>query len=151
MSEAQLSESKLNLWRTLIALAHVDGNACKEERDFIHEGLKKIKASPAQMRVLEKDFVQIHSPDDFFEKITDPRDRAWLLYLAGLMFHRDDGFSDYEKLYYDKFQANHAKMVDLSVAVAEAKKIESSIGPLRVERGSRFFNAFLKAVDKIGS
>jgi uncharacterized membrane protein YebE (DUF533 family) len=120
----QLTDSQIHKWRTLIALAHVDGQACAAERAFIRETLQKRSIDPATMKILEQDFATAHSPDEFFSKITDPRDRGALFYTARLMFFKDDAFCDYEKMYYDKFKAAHMSGLDMDAIMQQVRQIE---------------------------
>ncbi len=148
----RLNDSQFNKWRTLVALAHVDGLVCDVEKGFIIDRLQNRRVDPEQIKLIEQDFDQAHSPGELFEKITDPRDRATLLYLARIMFlSNNDKFCDYEKLYYDKFKAKHMSSIDMAQLIEQVKKVETEVSlaeDLEPKRGSFIFRSFSNLLDK---
>ncbi|MDX9730892.1 MAG: DUF533 domain-containing protein [Bdellovibrionales bacterium] len=145
-----LSESQLNVLRTLVALAHVDGKACEAERSFIREKLNKLKASPEQIALIRGDLETPRAPDEFFARITDLHERARLLYLARLLFFKDAEFCDYEKMVMDRFEKEHMSKVDLAAAIVKIEEIEKKIRAQEREapssvKGSLVFRLFQEA------
>lgn len=144
----KLTEDQMNKWRTLIALAHVDGKLCEKEQEFILKTLNDRQIDPAQVQILQQDFKVAHEPIEFFERIKSARDRGMLFYLAQLMFFKDGDFSNYEKMYYDKFKAKHMKGLDLKSIMSEVSQLESATISLDVKGASPFFNKFMGLVEK---
>lgn len=142
----KLSDSQINKWRTLVALAHVDGQVSADEQNFVLSTLKKRNIDPEQLDVIMRDFETPRDPSEFFNKISDPRVRGILFYTARLMFFKDGGFCDYEKMYYEKFKAQHLASIDMAKIMAEVEKIRSET-PEPTE-GSWTFRHFQSIVDR---
>lgn len=146
-SKTRLTESQLNKWRTLVALAHLDGEACQRERDFILESLESRGIDDEQLAQIKSELETPHSPAELFELVTLPRDRGELFYLAKLMFFEDGEFCDVEKMYFEKFQAKQMQTIDLKAIKAQLGEIEAEEqGHLVGQPASAFsrFQAFLK-------
>jgi len=122
-----LTESQFNKWRTLIALAHLDGQFCPLEESFIRERLSKRDVKDEQMQVFEADFAQSQPAQDFFCKIHELQDRAMLFYLARLIFFQDGQFCDLEKMFYEKFHGDHMSTLDLDEIRKQIQDIEQKI------------------------
>ncbi len=151
-SSVQLNDSQFNKWKTLVALAHVDGQVCQLERNFVRDSLEKRKVNPEQVELIMQGFETAEPAGELFEKITDPRDRATLLYLARLMFlSNNESFCDYEKLYYEKFKSKHMSTINLGELVSQVGKVEAefAVRDDGIKRGSKPFRIFSSFVEKI--
>ncbi len=144
-----MTESQFNKWRTLVALSLVDGDACAKEREFVRESVKKRKATEEQMIILESDFQNPQPPCQFFEKISNPKDRGMLFYLARLMFFKDGSFCDLEKMYYDKFKAIHMGSLNMPEIMAEVHNVEVEMASTPLSSSeSRPFQIFQSLITK---
>lgn len=145
--QRKLSESQMNKWRTLVALAHVDGNICANERSFIQTTLSNRNIDPEQIKTIMSDFETPHKPCEFFEKITEPRDRGLLFYSARLMFVKEGELCDYVKMYYDKFKAEHMGGLNMDAIMIEVDAIRAETKE-PTKSGSWAFQQFKSVVNK---
>lgn len=133
-------ESYFNLWRTLVAITHVDNVVTLEERDKIREFLAHARLDEDQVKVLEEDLNSKSSPEEFIEKITVPSHLAQLHHLANVIFQSDQ--LDYrEDVFLKKIEENIKKRINFLGAlkmVEEEKRVLEEREQKREVKG--FFN-----------
>lgn len=120
----EMTQSQLAMWRAFIALSWVDGDQCEIERASIRETVLKLKAPEVQKTELLADLDRDHKIDEFLPLITNPKDKAWLLYMARILFFVDGDFSDREQELLRKLEDLHMSRVDFQSAVAKAREID---------------------------
>lgn len=113
-----LTDSKFNMWRACMAVVRLDGKVTTDEMDWVVEKLKLIPFSDAQRKILEEDFKVGTSASSLIEKITDKKDRAFLLHMIRVIGHLDNDFSDEEKQLFKTL--NDAIMMKLDLKALEA-------------------------------
>ncbi len=133
-------ESYFNLWRTLVAITHVDNVVTLEERDKIREFLAHARLDEDQIKILEEDLNSKSSPEEFIEKITVPSHLAQLHHLANVVFQSDQ--LDYrEDVFLKKIEENIKKRINFLGAlkmVEEEKRVLDEREQKREVKG--FFN-----------
>lgn len=109
------AQSKLPLYRGVIALAWADHELHPEEKSKLHEMISAHRELTTEDRA--KLHAEIHtriSLADVWPHITDPQDRARLIDLSNIIFQQDDEFCDDERLLIERFQAKHLASIDIS-------------------------------------
>ena len=89
--------------------------------------------------------------EEFFDLISEPKDRGWLFYLARQMFFGDNEFCDYEKMAYEKLHVKHMSSINLPGILAEVKSIEADESQVNQAPGemSGAFQHFVEAIRKL--
>ncbi len=105
------------MWRTIFAMAHVDGVVSAEEIRFMAEVLEDIEFSEEQKNTLRDD---IHIPKDIIEmfgKITDPKYKLKFFEFArDLVWVDGDYGQDEQKIMLELFK-KHMQDVDFDAMV----------------------------------
>ena len=122
-----VSDSKLALWRSAIAIAHADGKITNSERALLHDFLQGHAFSDAQVKIIDNDLANGFSLDDVFEGITDKRDRAHLINFARILVHVDGDFHDAEKKIMEYITGYHAEAINLHKVLTECRVEARSI------------------------
>ncbi|MBY0414262.1 MAG: tellurite resistance TerB family protein [Bdellovibrionales bacterium] len=144
----KLSASEMNKWRTIVALAHVDGHATMDEKTFILDTLKNRDIDPEQFAVIEKDFTTAQNPAELFKLIDSPRDRGLLFHTARMMFYKDNDFSSFEKMYFEKFEAAHMGTLDLALIIKEVDAVKKEMEDHESYEGSDGFKKFQSLMNR---
>lgn len=95
-----ITESALNKWRCLIALAWVDGEFQEEEKEFFKKSFENQQdgeISKGQMDILLQDMKETHDYQDLYKAIEDKVEKVDLMRLAYSLFWSDDEFTECEK------------------------------------------------------
>ncbi len=122
-STKQITESEFYMWRTLFAMAHVDGTVSDNEVSIMAEALEDIAFSEEQKKTLTYD---IRNPQDIvamFEKISDPKHQALFFKFARDMVWADGDFG----------KAEQEIMVKLKKVHLKATNVDDLIGSIDLE------------------
>ena len=120
----ELDSSKFAMWRAAVAIFHADGEIDPEEKEWLEEKISKIGFSPEQEKILISDMNNGVSFDAMLEKVTDRKDRAFLLHLVRTVGHLDGEYCSHEK---EKYKELHQKVLgNLDLGQLEADIVESS-------------------------
>jgi len=92
-----LSESRFQMWRAVVAMAHADGIVTAHEVHFLNESAKSLPLSPEQHQTLLADFQTENDIGGLFITIVDPKDRLDFFRLARVMCWSDGDFGEQEK------------------------------------------------------
>ena len=92
-----ISESKLYIWRTLFALAHVDNVISPEERVFMKDAIENTGFSKDQIEILKDDMNNPHDILEMFRGITDKQDQIDFFNCANALIWIDGEFHTKEK------------------------------------------------------
>ena len=118
---AQVSESRFNMWRAVIALAHADHIVTPEEREFIQQKLDKIDFSPEQANQLREDLQTAQPVSEILPHITEPQDRSMLIYYGRLLVWSDGEYDAQEERLLRMLKNDVTSKVDMDKAMLEAK------------------------------
>ncbi|HRK07835.1 MAG TPA: hypothetical protein PLZ57_08715 [Pseudobdellovibrionaceae bacterium] len=140
--------SQIKMWKTLVALTHVDHDTNQAEREFISDFLEKSKLSPEEKAEILSGFGRAESPEKLFQEIKDSRDRARLLYLARVMFYHDQDFSTYEQMALEHLESLHMKKFDLDALRPALGEVEKQVeSRWAVDRPQSFRDRFINLLD----
>jgi hypothetical protein len=143
-----VNASQLKMWKTLVALTHVDHDSNSAEREFISDFLGRSKLSPEEKAEVLRGFEHAESPERLFMEIKDPRDRARLLYLARVMFYHDQNFSSYEQMALEHLESLHMKKFDLEALRPALSEVEKQVeSRWAVHQPQSFRSRFLDLLD----
>ena len=87
-----MTDSRFHMWRTLVALVHIDHQITEEERAFFLDRLHRLSFTEEQENIIKDEMGEAQDVTALFEKITDKEDRATLIYFARLLFWSDGEF-----------------------------------------------------------
>jgi hypothetical protein len=118
-----VTESKLAMWRSAIALAHSDHHLSNSEVDLINEYWQNYDFSDAHEKQLARDMQNGVKLEDVFPAITEKRDRAHLINFARVLFHIDGEFSELEEKIWQAIYDQHMLTVDLKAALLAARTV----------------------------
>jgi hypothetical protein len=140
--------NQIKMWKTLVALTHVDHDTNQAEREFISDFLEKSKLSPEEKAEILSGFGRADAPEKLFQEIKDSRDRARLLYLARVMFYHDQDFSNYEQMALEHLESLHMKKFDLEALRPALGEVEKQVeSRWAVDRPQSFRERFINLLD----
>jgi len=99
---SQISDGKFAVWRCLVVMANIDGHFCDDEKEFL-EGIHRYEMLSDEQKVILKEDIDSQNMDfdSIYNQITEPRDRAHLINLTRVLFHKDGDFCPTEKEVFD--------------------------------------------------
>ncbi len=118
-----VSESKLHLWRSAIALAYCDHHLSDAEQQRLHNFFQHQPFSDEQKAQLDSDLKHGIALEETFPLITDKLDRAHLINISRVLSFADGAYCEKEQAAFDAMMAKHLPSIDLDVAKNEAKII----------------------------
>ncbi|WP_412474370.1 DUF533 domain-containing protein [Halobacteriovorax sp. YZS-1-1] len=139
LTDTKKYESFLNMWRTLIALSHLDNIVSEQERELIQEFIHNAKLNEEDKEILRQDLEQRHRPDEFIGHVNYPAHLSQLHHLANILF-RSDELDPKEEAYLKKILAEIETKIGIYNATtqsAEALK-KMSQSEIEVKRKSAF-------------
>lgn len=92
----ELTQSQFSMWRTIVALIHVDGKVTSGESQHLIETFKKLPFTEEQKKTLADDVKTPQNIDLLFGQITTPADRSQFIYFARLLFWSDGDLAQQE-------------------------------------------------------
>ena len=96
MSE-YLSDSRFNMWRAVVAMAHADGVVTPHELSFINDHLKVMNLSEGQLKTVAQDLSVPQDTYDMFARIEEPQDKKDFFALARALSWCDGDFAKQEQ------------------------------------------------------
>lgn len=103
-----LTESRFNMWRAVIVMAHADSVVKPHEINFIIENTKNLSMTEAQRAALVSDLRNPASMQTVFDKITSPRDKEDFFHFARAICWSDGAMDEAEQALF-----NHLKNLTL--------------------------------------
>ena len=131
-----VDDSKFNMWRSLIALVHVDNLMHEDEVKFINEYLDRIPFSQEQKNILKTDLNSAKNVNEFYPLITDPADRSHFIYFARLLFWSDGVFQEQETKIFDTLKIKTTDKVDF---VKTMKDLDKTVEDFERKHQNRTF------------
>ncbi len=92
-----LTESRFNMWRAVVAMAHVDDVVKPHEIHFILENTQNVPMTEEQRSMLAGDLRNPAPMQDLFDKISHPRDKEDFFHLARAICWSDGDFDESEQ------------------------------------------------------
>ena len=96
MSEG-VSESRLNMWRAVVALVHIDNTVTSKERQFVENYLARVPFSPSQKQTLAEDLENPQDVSALFDKISDKANQSEFFEFARMIVWSDGDFDVQEE------------------------------------------------------
>ncbi len=118
-----VSDSRFNMWRSVIAVAHADHKLTDEEVSFIREKIEKCGCDTDQTETLYEDLLKPASLADVLPKVTEPADRSMLVYYARLLAWADDEYAEAEEMLLNMMRDNALSQINLEQELNEAHAI----------------------------
>jgi hypothetical protein len=119
-----MSNSKFNMWRSCIAVVHLDKLVTKEERAWVEDRIKNLPLSNDQRLILIADLENGLNFEESFKKITDKKDLAFLLNTVRVIGFLDKDFSEIEKNNFNKLESIVLKGIDLKAIESQVEEME---------------------------
>lgn len=120
------NESKLYMWRTIIAIAHADGNVCEDERIYLEGVIDRMKNSAGlnneEYSTLRQDLNQAQDPMEMLTHVEEPRYRGQILYFAHLLAGKDGSVCDSEQAVLDKLENEISKAINIDPIGEQARE-----------------------------
>jgi len=140
------NNSKLYMWRTIIALAHADGQVCESERAYLEGVLDRMRESTdisdEQYSTLRRDLTKPHDAMQMLAHVQDPRYRGQILYFARLLANKDGILCEKEQDILEKLEVEIGK--DINISSASRKKLTEALKEENHTQGG-----FVKAIEKL--
>ena len=120
-----ISESAFYMWRTVFALAHIDGIVTDEEKKFMKETLEGKNFSLEQRSRLEADIQIAQDPVELYTKIDRQKHKDKFFQLAKTMVWIDGDYAEDERQMLERlkqmksFNQNATKTEPLTVQVKD--------------------------------
>ena len=114
--EVGLSDSRMAMWRSLVAFAYVDGALAEQEKKLLLDCIEKNRLSAAQRSQLESDINNSIKLKDVYPGITELKDRGDLLTLAQMLLCSGGNFDAARQRVYDEIHNDQEHAVDFDKA-----------------------------------
>ncbi len=118
-----LSQSQIEMWKTVVSLVHADGKVHEAEDQFLKERFAKLPLTDEQRQELFQYIEYPEEPREVFQRISEPRDRAQLIYFARLLFYSDGDYSAQEKHILELLNSEVMSKVDMQAAMHKMDQI----------------------------
>ncbi len=122
-----ISESRFNMWRCVVGMAHADGVITPHELAFINNYIKDLSLSKAQLDIVGDDLREAQDIHDIFSKVTDHQDKKDFFVLARALSWCDGDYAAQEKSIIEQleklnlFEENQKMLMDSRNTVDEIK------------------------------
>lgn len=116
-----MNDSKLAMWKSLIALAYVDGELEPQEKAVL---LGHIRGSKLPEETKAELISSIDTHHDFaavFSNVSSPEDKAHVISTALVLFHSDADFEPAERKLFELLSAQQRELVDYAGAQKQAR------------------------------
>ena len=120
----ELTDSQFHIWRTLVALAHVDGQFSPDEWKFLMPQILDLDLTAEQKEVLYDDMYFRRDVRTMFVKITEQADRAAFFRLANKLVYIDGDFDETERRILEELQKAGEGNADTQTAIDFARLCE---------------------------
>jgi hypothetical protein len=95
-----VSDSRFNMWRAVVAVAHADSHVDPAEQDFVNKYLATVPFTDAQKATLNEDLQTPQDVDAMFDKIAEKVDQSdFFEFARGLLWSDGDYEQQEERLF----------------------------------------------------
>lgn len=120
-----ITESKYNMYKALIALVWADGHVTESESKYMRSYITNLdELNFDQREELLTALVEKPDIDAIWNDITDKRDRAFVLDMATSIFYADGEYSIAEKQLYADLLQKHLATLDEKTHALEIKRLQ---------------------------
>jgi uncharacterized membrane protein YebE (DUF533 family) len=133
----EIDDSKMNMWRAIVALVHADGLQHPEEDAFIQEKIAVLPFTEEQKQVLNEEMKNPSDVNDLFQQITHSGDRSQFIYFARLLFWSDGDFDAQEEHILKFLREQTLSKVDLEKVMHSVDQIAEDFAQQHRDRGFR--------------
>lgn len=102
----EFSNDKLYMWRTIIAIAHVDGDVCVNERGYLESVFDRMRDHAGleddQRTILLADLDQKQDAVDMLSHVEDIRFRGQIMHFAQMLAAKDGVICEKEQALIDR-------------------------------------------------
>jgi len=129
MANMEMNDSKFNMWRACMAVMHLDGHLDPQEKEWGTERIKFLKnlfkLSDDRVALLTKDMLE-GGVDlvDLISKITDKKDRGFLVHQIRTIGYLDQDFGPEEKEAFEAMKELVLSNLDLDAIARAADAVE---------------------------
>lgn len=115
-----LTDSRFAVYEGMLALAWADHNLSEDEKQLFHRLVDgNIYMNKHQLQTLHEKINHKAAIEDIWPRITEKRDRAFLLNLADTMFHADGEYCESEQALYNFLHEKHMDTLDTEAVMRE--------------------------------
>jgi len=97
-----MTESRFNMWRAVIAMAHADGVVTGDERDLVEKYIGKLPLSEGQKVTLRADLQQEQDVNAMLAAVSEPSDQADFFQFAQMIVNVDGDRAQQEQAIVEK-------------------------------------------------
>jgi len=154
VSNKGISESRLYMWRAVIAMVHADGVVTPQEMAFVQESISNIGLSQLQMNTIGHDLKTPQDSYEMFKCIDSQVDKKDYFALARAISWCDGDLDKQEQTILRNLERIHMneeemKMLDQSRKQMQEITLEGNQWSMRTEEGRKsmfgFFSRFATA------
>ena len=161
-NKLNMTDSQLNMWRAVIAIAHADGTVQQEEKDYLYKTLANIDRSynltDAQRMALANDLKTPQNISTLIPLITDPQHRAMLVHFGEVLAWADNEISVDEEAILKKLHDGQMQSVDRDRLRADIQKkvheqeadYDQQMSAVRDDKRNPVFRALDRLMKKAG-
>ena len=134
----KMTASRLAMWRTLIAMTHVNANCSRLESLFLENIIATQNLHPDDFALLQNAFLKPQSVNECYAGMSSPRDRGWFLALTCQLFLRNIAYMSRERELFDhlaRYRITALRFTELSTDLARVRQ-EFADFPDKSRRGT---------------
>jgi uncharacterized membrane protein YebE (DUF533 family) len=149
----ELNNSRFNMWRAVVAMAHADGVVTLPELSFINEYLKEINLSSSQREVIGEDLRNAQDIIVLFSQITEQQDQVDFFALARALSWSDGDFDAQEKKIIKRLEGQMLdkwEVIEESRIICQEVELCDNQWSFKTERSKNLFG-FLNNLTKMQS
>lgn len=129
----RLTDSRLAMWRAVLAMAHADGVVMPKEAEFGALYMDRAGASDEQREILREDLQNPQDPAEMFAQIAEPSDKADFFEFARALLWCDGDFSAQEEAIVERLQKNHIDSLRPEKLVADLRALRDEQAMTRMK------------------
>lgn len=148
-NQESVNNSKFHMIRCMIAIAHVDGVFCGNEREYITTMVNRLPLDENQKNIIEQDFESPGDIAELYEEITEPVYRSEVVYFARLVAGRDGNIDSSEEAVVEKLRQSALSRVNMESLREDVKRLQEDYFKQREQEDlsdAGFIMSYLKSI-----
>lgn len=155
-----ISDSRMFMWRAVIAMVHADGVVTPHELAFVQDSIKDIGMSPEQLKIISHDLQTPQDSYEMFSQIQSPLDKKDYFALARAVSWCDGDLDKQEQLILKNLEKMHIneeemKLLDQSRQAMHEVELYDNQWNLKTKEGQKtmfgFFSRFVKQSESVSA
>jgi len=155
-----ISESRMCMWRAVIAMVHADGVVTPHEMAFVQDSIRNIDLSDSQIQIIADDLQTPQDSYEMFSRIDNPLDKKDYFSLARAVSWCDGDLDKQEELIIKNLEKLHMndeemKMLNQSRQAMQEVELCDNQWNFKTEEGRKtmfgFFSRFAKQSDTVSA